>query len=69
MITILFDSVYMWVVVMPVCLILSRLKGMNIHWLFALCQGCEVIKLVFGVILLRRGTWVRQLVGDESLKR
>lgn len=69
MITILFDSVYMWVVVMPVCLILSRLTGMDIHWLFALCQACEVIKLVFGVILLRRGTWVRQLVGDESLKR
>ena len=65
-VTLLFDSVYMWVVVMPVCFVLSRFTDMNIYLLFAICQGVDVIKAFFGYALLRRGTWVRQLVGQEE---
>ena len=65
-VTLLFDSVYMWAVVLPVSFILSRFTGMNIHLLFAICQGTEIIKAIFGYVLLRRGTWVRQLVGGED---
>ena len=68
MITLLFDSVYMWVLVLPISAILAYLTPLNIHWLFALCQCTEIIKTIFGWVLLRRGTWVRQLVADKALK-
>ena len=62
-VTVLFDSVYMWVVVMPVCFVLAYATNMNIYLLFALCQATEIFKALFGGVLLKRGTWVRQLVG------
>ena len=65
-VTLLFDSVYMWAVVMPVCFAFSRFTDMNIYLLFAICQGVDVIKVFFGYALLRRGTWVRQLVGTDE---
>lgn len=68
MVTILFDSVYMWSIVMPVSLILAHFTGMGIHWMFILCQGVESIKFILGAVLLKRGTWARQLVADEKLK-
>ena len=68
MVTILFDSVYMWSIVMPVSLILAHFTGMGIHWMFVLCQGVESIKFILGAVLLKRGTWARQLVADEKLK-
>lgn len=66
MITLLFDSVYMWVIVMPVALILTYFTGIGIHLLFVLCQGVEAIKFVLGAILLKRGDWATQLVSEAD---
>ncbi len=65
-VTLLFDSVYMWAVVLPVSFALSRLTDMGIYPLFALCQSTEIVKALFGAALLRRGTWVRRLVGEGN---
>ncbi len=67
-VTLLFDSVYMWTIVLPISVALAYFTPMGIHWLFVICQASEIIKTGFGFLLLRRGTWVRQLVADESLK-
>ena len=64
-ITMLFDSVYMWAIVMPVSFVLSRFTPINIHWLFVICQGVEAAKFLLGVILLKKGNWAAQLVGKE----
>ena len=68
-ITLLFDSVYMWVIVLPISFGIAYFTGLDIHWLFAICQGIDILKVIFGAILLHRGTWVKQLVADESLKQ
>ncbi len=68
-VTLLFDSVYMWSAVLPVSFLLAYLTDTSIYWMFVFCQGTEILKVIFGALLLRRGTWVRQLVADESLKR
>ena len=68
LITLLFDSIYMWAVVMPVALILTHFTGLDIHWLFVICQGVESAKFVLGALLLKKGNWATQLVADESLK-
>ena len=64
MITLLFDSVYMWAIVMPVSLLLTYFTGIGIHLLFILCQGVESIKFILGAVLLKRGNWATQLVSD-----
>lgn len=61
LVTMLFDSVYMWAVQFPACFILSRFTGMPILPLFMIGQGLEIGKAVLGALLLRRGTWARQL--------
>ena len=68
MITLLFDSVYMWVLVLPVAFMLAHLTALPIIPLYALCQCTDILKAGFGYDLLKRGTWVRQLVGDPHLK-
>lgn len=65
-VTLLFDSAYMWLVVVPVAFCLSRFTGLSIWILYPICQGLEIVKMIFGAILLKRGTWVRQLVGNKT---
>ena len=66
MVTILFDSAFMWAIIMPLAFSLSRFTDVSIYWLYAVCQGAEVLKVLFGAILLRRGTWARRLVAPGT---
>ena len=68
MITLLFDCVYMWTVVLPVAFLLSYGTALDIHWLFIVCQGIEAAKCLLGFIVLKKGNWAKQLVSDERLK-
>jgi putative MATE family efflux protein len=62
MTTFILDSGFMWVVVLPICVILGYFTGMGIHLMFFICQMTEIIKCILGYFLLKRGTWVRRLV-------
>lgn len=68
MITLLFDSVYMWALVIPVSMILAHLTNLPIIPFYAICQCTDILKAAFGYALLKRGTWVKQLVSDPNLK-
>lgn len=68
MVTLLFDSVFMWTVVMPISASLAYLTKMNIYILFLICQGTEVIKASLGAYLLGRGTWLKNLVKSDDLE-
>ncbi len=63
-VTVLFDSVFSWAVVMPVCIILSRFTGVGIHILFAVGQGTDLLKAMLGFFILRKGTWAVRLVKE-----
>ncbi|MBO4422391.1 MAG: MATE family efflux transporter [Clostridia bacterium] len=63
-ITVLFDSVFMWSVIVPACVILSRFTPVDIRILFAAGQGLEILKALLGLLILRRGTWAVRLVKD-----
>ncbi|MBR2431549.1 MAG: MATE family efflux transporter [Clostridia bacterium] len=60
--TIVFDSIYMWAVVVPVSCICAYLTPMNIWILFLVAQSMEILKALLGWLLIRRGTWARKLV-------
>lgn len=69
LITLIFDSFYMWSVVMPISIIFAYFTNVNIFILFPICQVSDALKSIFGLILLKKGTWANVLVTDESLKR
>ena len=68
-VTLLFDSVYMWTIVIPAILLLTHGTSVNIHALFLAGNLAEMLKGVFGLLLLRRIDWANQLVADEQLKQ
>ncbi len=66
LITMLLDSGFMWVLVMPVCFILSRFTDISIYWLFAIGQGMVVFKFLLGIFLIRGGKWAHTLVSKND---
>ena len=63
-VTILFDSVYSWVVFVPVAMLLSHKTALGLVSMFALVQGLEGIKAVIGLWLVKKGIWVRNIVSN-----
>lgn len=66
LITFLFDSCFMWVVSVPLAFILSRYTALPILTLYFCCQAVEVVKCVIGYALLKKGSWVRNVVGTKE---
>lgn len=64
-ITFLFDSVYMWTIVIPTVFILSRYTDISIYWLFIAGNVVEILKCIFGFIFLRKINWARRLVSSS----
>ena len=63
-ITFLFDSGFMWAVSVPVAFLLSRFTDLYVVWIFVLLQMTEWIKCVIGVVLVRKGVWMNNIVSD-----
>ena len=61
-ITFLFDSVFVWVLCIPVAFILSRFTGMRILPMYCIIQSLEFIKCVIGYFFLKSRKWVNNLV-------
>ena len=61
LVTILFDSCFVWVVSVPTAYLLSRYTSMPILALFAVCQGVNIIKDVLGYIFVRGGKWTQNI--------
>lgn len=66
LITFLFDSGFVWVVMIPVTWALSNFTSLPILPLFILCQSTELLKCVLGFILVKKGVWAKNLVGGEA---
>ena len=62
--TFVFDSVFIWCICYPVAFCLSRFTNMPIFPLFLTIHCIELIKVVLGAWLLKRGTWAKNLVND-----
>lgn len=60
-VTMLFDSVYAWTIVMPVVASLAYLTDMPFKYILPIVLVVENLKLLPGLILVHKGIWVRQL--------
>ncbi len=61
-ITFLFDSVYTWVVVIPVATLLAKYTTLPIALVFLLVQSLEFIKAIIGYFMVRSGIWLQNIV-------
>lgn len=65
-VTFLFDSFFMWVVSVPLAYVLSRYTGLYVIWIFAFLQMSEWIKCAIGIILVKKGIWINNIVSAET---
>ena len=61
-ITVIFDSVYTWVLVVPLAYYLSRYTGISVSWMIAIVRGMEVVKCLIAYFFVRSGVWVKNIV-------
>lgn len=61
-VTILFDSCYVWVIVVPLAFCLSRFTSLPIVPLFLCCQLVEIGKCIVGLIMIKSGIWIQKIV-------
>lgn len=66
MITFLFDSVYSWVITVPIAFLLSNFTGISIFIIFTIIQCCDVIKLLVGWYLVKKGVWIVNIANAKG---
>ena len=62
LITFCFDSVYLWMVSVPLAFFLSRYTLLPILFLYLCMQLVDLIKCTIGFILVKKGIWLQNVV-------
>lgn len=62
-ITFVFDSLFTWVLCIPLAFVLSRYTRLAIRPMYIAVESLNLIKCVLGFILVRKRLWVKNLVG------
>ncbi len=65
-ITFFFDCGFMWGLSIPVAYLLSRNTALPIIPLYFVCQSIEFIKCTIGLILVKKGVWIHNLVAQKE---
>ena len=65
LITFVFDSVYIWVLCIPLAFCLSRFTAVPILPMYITVQLLDLVKVAMGYVLVKKRMWVKNLVKDE----
>lgn len=65
-ITFVFDSVYSWAVCVPVAIVLCKMTNLPILGIYAIIQAADIVKVIVGYILIKKGIWISNLVEDTK---
>lgn len=65
-ITFLFDSGFVWAVCVVVAYSLSAFTSLSILWVFFICQMLNLVKAVGGIILVRKGIWIKNIIAEQT---
>lgn len=66
LVTFLFDGVYVCLLTVPVAFVLTRYTSLPIVPLYLCCQLLDVGKCIVGLIMIKKGVWVNNIVGKET---
>ena len=64
-ITFLFDSVFMWVVSVPIAFVISRYTNLSVLWIITIVHMADWIKCIIGLVMVKNGTWMKNIVSDS----
>ena len=65
-ITFLFDSVYTWVLVIPIATLLAKHTSLSIEVVFFLVQSVEIVKVIIGFFMVKSGVWLQNIVEEKE---
>ena len=63
-VTFLFDSGYLWAIMIPVAFALSRFTSIPLIPMYFICQCSEIFKAVVGTVLVVKKVWVNNIVEE-----
>ena len=66
MLTFIFDSGFVWAVLVPLSFCLVRFTSLPILPLYAICQFSNILKCAVGFIFVKRGGWAKDLTAGEA---
>ena len=66
-ITMLFDSVYTCAVCVPYAYFMVHYTGLSIELIYPLCYLTDVLKCVVGILIVRSGSWAKNMVKHNPL--
>lgn len=69
MLTFCFDSGYTWLISVPLAFVLTRYTAWPIVPIFICVELCNIIKVLFGFILIKKGVWIRNIVDDVETEK
>ena len=61
-ITFLFDSFFVWTLAVPLAFVLAHFTALPIVAVYACVVGLDIVKSVIGIILVKRGVWIHNIV-------
>lgn len=64
LVTFLFDSFFVCIFTVPMALLLTHYTQIGIVPLFLICQLVDLVKCVVGLIMIRKGVWVNNIVKE-----
>lgn len=65
-VTFLYDSLNLWVINIPLAFCLTRYTDMPIVPIYFICQMAEIVKLIAGYILVKKGIWLNNIVQENN---
>ncbi len=66
LVTFLFDSVFSWAVTLPLALSLCFLTDLHILLIYTIVQAADIIKIVIGAVMIKKGIWVNNLAVEAE---
>lgn len=66
LVTFLFDSVYSWVICVPLALVFCKLTNLNIFLIYGIISALDIIKIIVGFVLVKKGIWISNLVSSHK---
>ncbi len=66
LVTFVFDSVFTWTVTLPTALLLCSFTSLPVFAVYAIVQAADLIKVIIGYVLIRKGVWISNLVAQQE---
>ncbi len=65
-VTFLFDSVYTWVLMIPMVVLLTRLTDWPIKPIFTMVNFSDIVKVSIGYVLVKSNVWLNNIVDEKK---